>query len=105
MMYSDESMLRGIRSASIKVRRPVRINRSDPRYTVKTVKHPAQVIVWGCFSGVVEEVASILLPKGQMTTGDTYKKVLEDYWMPFMELHQATHFQLDGAPCHKNKKI
>ena len=105
MMFSDESMFKCIRSASTKVRRPLNSNRFDPRFTVKTVKHPAQVMVWGCFTGAKGRGGLYFLPKGQMMNGDNYKLVLEEHLLPFMAMHEATHFLHDGAPCHKTKKI
>jgi hypothetical protein len=58
VMYSDESTFRCIRSISTKVRRPSGSNQYDSRYTVKTVKHPDSVMIWGCFSGAVAVVDS-----------------------------------------------
>ena len=104
-MFTDESMFTCIRSASVKVRRPKGSNRFDPRFTVKTVKHPAQVMVWGCFSGSGGKGGLYFLPKGQMMNGDHYKMVLEEHLLPAMERLQATHFLQDGAPCHKSKKV
>ena len=105
VMFSDESMFKCIRSASTKVRRPLKSNRYDPRYTVKTVKHPAQVMVWGCFTGANGRGGLYFLPTGQMMNGETYKTVLEDHLLPFMTTFRATHFLQDGAPCHKTKVI
>lgn len=105
VMFSDESMFKCIRSASTKVRRPVNSNRYDPRFTVKTVKHPEQVMVWGCFTGANGRGGLYFLPKGQMMNGDTYKTVLEEHLLRYMTAFRATHFLHDGAPCHKTKKI
>ena len=105
VMFSDESMFKCIRAASTKVRRPVNSNRYDPRFTVKTVKHPAQVMVWGCFTGANGRGGLYFLPKGEMMNGDTYKKVLEDHLLHYMTSFRASHFLHDGAPCHKTKKI
>lgn len=105
VMFSDESMFKCIRSASTKVRRPLNSDRYDPRYTVKTVKHPAQVMVWGCFTGANGRGGLYFLPKGQVMNGETYKTVLEDHLLPFMTNFHATHFLQDGAPCHKTKVI
>ena len=105
VMFSDESMFKCIRSASTKVRRPLKSDRYDPRYTVKTVKHPAQVMVWGCFTGANGRGGLYFLPKGEMMNGATYKTVLEDHLLPFMTNFRATHFLQDGAPCHKKKVV
>ena len=50
VMCSDESTFCTIRSRSKSIRRPMGSNRYDPKYIVKTVKHPDSVMVWGCFS-------------------------------------------------------
>jgi hypothetical protein len=36
---------------------------------------------------------------------ETYKKVLEDHLIPFMQIHGMTHFFQDGAPCLMSKCI
>ena len=51
VVFSDESCFYVTRSAGKRVRRPRGSNRYESKYTVKTVKHPAYVMVWGCFSG------------------------------------------------------
>ena len=105
VMFSDESMFKCIRSASTKVRRPLNSDRFDPRYTVKTVKHPAQVMVWGCFTGANGRGGLYFLPKGQMMNGATYKTVLEDHLLHFMQNFGTIHFLHDGTPCHRKKVI
>lgn len=51
VMFSDESMFRLINPRAQKVRRPTAMNRYKQKYVVKNVKHPASVMIWGCFSG------------------------------------------------------
>jgi hypothetical protein len=105
VMYSDESTFRCIRSTKSKVLRPSGSNRYDSRFTVKTVKHPDQVMVWGCFSGAVGRGGLFFLPKNTTMNGQMYQTVLENHLLPFMEIHGSTHFLQDEAPCHTSKKI
>ncbi len=63
VMYSDESTFCYIMATRRKVRRPSGSNRFDSPYTVKTVKHPDSVMVWGCFSGAVGRGGLISTPK------------------------------------------
>jgi hypothetical protein len=63
MMYSDESTFRCVRNIRKKVRRPSGSNRFDTKYTAKTVKHPASVMVWGCFSAKLGRGASTSFPR------------------------------------------
>jgi hypothetical protein len=86
VMYSDES------------------NRYDRRFTVTTVKHPDQVMVWGCFLAAVGRRGLFFLPKNTTMNGEMYPTVLLNHLLPFMEIHSSTHFLQDGAPCHTTKK-
>lgn len=65
VMYSDESTFKCIRATKSKVRRPAGSDRFDSRYTIKTVKHPDSVMVWGCFTGNVGRGGLYFLPKTQ----------------------------------------
>ncbi|KAK4315398.1 hypothetical protein Pmani_013315 [Petrolisthes manimaculis] len=51
VMFSDESAFKTISRRQKLVRRPSGSDRFDSHYTVKTVKLPAGVMVWGSFSG------------------------------------------------------
>jgi hypothetical protein len=71
------------------VRRPSGSNRYDTKYTAKTVKHPASVMVWGCFSANLGRGGSIyFLPKNVTMNSERYKKVLEDHLLPSMLIHR-----------------
>jgi transposase len=105
VMYSDESMFRCIRATRSRVRRPIGSNRYDSRFTVKTVKHPDSVMIWGCFSGTGGRGGLYFLPKNTTMRAENYETVLKDHLLPFMAIHQSTHFLQDGAPCHASKRI
>jgi hypothetical protein len=51
VVWSDESNFSLVQKGRKHVRRPSSRNRFDAKYTQKTVRHPASVMVWACFSG------------------------------------------------------
>ena len=75
VLFSDESKFVQIRNNSRMVRRPPK-TRFDPRYTIKTVKHPASVMVWGCFDGIVGRRRLFFLPKKTTMNKERYVAML-----------------------------
>lgn len=86
VMFSDESTFRLVRGGSKTVRRPSTASRYDPKYTVKTVKHPDSVMVWGAFSGNMGRGGLYFLPKNVTMKGSNYIKVLEEHLLPFWDI-------------------
>lgn len=105
VMFSDESTFRTLRVVARTIRRPMGSYRYSSRYTVKTMKHPAGVMVWACFTGNVGRGSIYFLPQKTMMNGDRYLNVMKEKLLHRMEMHRATHFLQDGAPCHKSKKV
>ena len=105
VMWSDESTFRLVRGGSKVVRRPSNVSRYDPRFTVKTVKHPESVMVWGCFSGIKGRGGLYFLPKNNTMRGDNYVDVLKDHLLTFWHIHGCNIFMHDGAPAHKSQKV
>ncbi len=105
VMYSDESTFRCLRATRTRVRRPAGSDQFDSRYTMKTVKHPASLMVWASFIGACGHAGIFFLPPNVTMNGERYQKVLEDHLLPFMVIHRSTHFLQDGAPCHASKRI
>jgi transposase len=105
VMYLDESTFHCVRNIRKKVRRPSGSNRFNTKYTAKTVKHPASVMVWGCFSANLGRGGIYFLPKNVTMNSERYEKVLEDHLLPSMLMHRSELFLQDGAPCHASKKI
>jgi hypothetical protein len=105
VMYTNESTFRCLRASRKRVRRPVGSDQFDSWYTMKTVKHPASLMVWACFSGSYGRGGIFFLPPNMTMNGERYQQVLEDHLLPFMEMHQCSHFLQDGAPCHASKRI
>jgi len=79
-------------------------NADDPKYTVKTTKHPASVMAWGCFGyhGVGDLV---ILPKNEKVNQDVYLTMIMDHLPGSMETRKTEIFMQDGAPCHKAKSV
>lgn len=94
-----------VRGGSKSVRQPLGASRYDSKYTVKTVKHPESVMVWGCFSGSNGRGGLYFLPKNETMNGNRYQEVLKDHLLPFWTIHGCNVFMHDGAPAHKTKKI
>ena len=105
VMFSDESTFRTLRAVHKRVRRPLKSYKYSSQYTVKTMKHPESVMVWGCFTGDVGRGGLFFLPKNTTMNSERYIDVLENHMKPFMKIHKATHFLQDGAPCHTSKKV
>jgi len=105
VMFSDESMFRLINPRSVTVRRPTASCRYLSKFTRKTMKHPAAVMVWGCFSGRGGRGSLYFLPSNTTMNGDRYLGVLEEKLIPWMNFHRVDKFLQDGAPCHKAKKV
>jgi|LakMenEpi03Aug12_release.lakeMendotaPanAssembly.Ray.scaffolds.fasta_scaffold832270_1 hypothetical protein len=80
----------------MKVRCPSGSNRFKTKYTAKTVKHPAWVMVSGCFHAKLGNVT---------LNSECYKKVLEDHHLPSMIIHRSEFFLQDWDMCQASKKI
>ena len=105
VMFSDESTFRLVRGESRTVRRPRGVSRFDPRYTVKTIKHPDSVMVWGAFSGGKGRVGLYFLPKNVTMKGSNYIDVLKEHLLSFWSIHECNYFMHDGAPAHRSKVV
>lgn len=104
ILWSDESVFTVTGTPRARVRRPVGADRHDPRYTVKTVEHPASVMVWGSFTyhgvGVL-----VFLEPGVSMNANRYLELLYDHLELCFEKCQAAVFQQDGAPCHTARPV
>ena len=99
VMFSDESSFEMKKETSAYVRRPQGSSPFNPRYTIKSTKHPPAVMVWGCFSYKARG-ALTFLPTGCRMNGGKYIDVLNEKLQTFMAINDATIFQHDRAPCH-----
>jgi hypothetical protein len=98
VMYSDESTFRCIRSFSTKVRRPSGSNRYDSQYTVKTVKHPDSVMIWGRFSGAVGRGGLFFLPNNTTMNAERTSRCLKTTSSPSCGSMDPLTFCRTGPP-------
>ena len=105
VMFSDESTFRLVRGVSKVIRRPKSASRYDEKYTVKTVKHPDSVMVWGGFSGNMGRGGLYFLPKNQTMKAANYIDVLRNHLLLQFHIHGCKFFMHDGAPCHSSKAV
>ena len=105
VMFCDESTFRLVRESRKMVRRSSNTSRFDLKFTVKTVKHPASVMVWSAFSRNMSRTSSHFLFKNVTMKGSNYIHVFKDHMLVFWRIHQYNHFMHDGAPAHKSKSV
>jgi transposase len=104
VMFTDESTFSQVRGAgSNYVRRPVG-HRLDPKYTLKTVKHPPSVMVWGGITAA-GRCGLQVFGKGVKVNAAKYIEVLDAKVKIHMQISGATVFQQDSAPCHTAKVV
>ena len=77
---------------------------SDPKYIQATVKHPAYLMVWGCFSfhGTGK---LIILPCNETVKKEKYFGLLVNHMEECFDMTKADFLQQDGAPSHTAKLI
>ncbi len=85
-MFCDESTFILVNPRSVTVRRGKTMNRYKHKFVLKTIKHSANVMVWGCFSGKKGHGGLYFQPKKNCTmNGERYKNVLKKHLLPFMK--------------------
>lgn len=104
VMFSDESTFQMLNSTNAVVRRLPGASPSNPRYTVKTMKHPLSIMVWGCFS-YKQRGALTFLPVGHRLNATGYVEILQEKLPQFMNICETQIFQHDKAPCHMARKV
>ena len=65
------------------VQRPSTASRYASKFTVKTIKHPASVMVWGALSEKKGRAGLYFLPKNVTIKGTNYINVLKDHMLAF----------------------
>jgi len=76
VMFSDESTFKLVRGVPNMVRRLSTASWYDPKFTVKTVKHPGSVTMWGAFSGNVGRAGLYFLTKNVTMRGSNHINAL-----------------------------
>lgn len=104
VMFSDESTCSQVRgSGSNYVRRPPG-EHLNPKYTLKTIKHPLSLTVWGGIT-TAGRCSLEIFEKGVKVNAARYIEVLEAKVKIHMQLTGSTIFQQDSAPCHMVKVV
>lgn len=99
VMFSDESTFSQVRgTGSNYVRRPPG-QRLNPKFTLKTVKHPPSLMVWGAITAA-GRCGLEIFGKGVRVNAAEYIRVLNAKVKVHMNITGATIFQQDSAPCH-----
>jgi DDE superfamily endonuclease len=80
------------------VRRPPG-ERLNPKYTIKTVKHPPSVMAWGAITAN-GRCGIKIFDKGVKVNAAEYIKVFDSKVKIHMNVSGTTLFQQDSAPCH-----
>ena len=62
-MFSDERNFTLVRRVPKMVHRPSSVSRYEPKFTVKAMKHPGRVMMWGAFSGNLSRAGLYFPPK------------------------------------------
>ena len=105
VMFSHKSTFTLVKEVPKLVRRPSSASRYDPKFTVKTTKHPGSVIVWGAFKGNLDQISLYCLPKNLTMKRSIYINILIEHLCAFWKIHQCDHFIHDGAPSHHSKVV
>jgi len=103
VMFSDESTFTQFYSYCRHVRRPAG-KRYDSKYMVPRVKQAPKVMVWGSISAFGRG-GLWFMPQDTTINGAVYLQILKDKLPAFMNIHNTTVFQHDGAPCHQTKVV
>lgn len=104
VLFSDESTFRQFTSIKSFVRRPNKSNPNNKRFSIGTVKHSPQVMVWAAF-GYYGRGPLHFIPSGEMMNSTRYRNILEQKLPTWMPLLQCEIFLHDSAPCHKAKLV
>ncbi|KAK3895855.1 hypothetical protein Pcinc_000469 [Petrolisthes cinctipes] len=104
VLWTDESTFCVSESKGKKVWRVRDSDPCNPKFTRKTVKHPASLMVWGEFSyGGSADL--IIFPKGQTVTKVVYLHLLENKLAECFAATGSEVLQQDGAPAHTAKVV
>ena len=104
-MFSDESTFTLVRGVPKMVRPPSSASRYDPKFTVKTTKHPGSVMVWGASSGNLGRPGLYFVPKNVTMRGSIYIDILKEHLCIFWRIYQYDYFIDDGSPAHELKIV
>ena len=78
-MFSDESTFTLVKRVSKMVHRPSSASRYDPKFTVKAMKHPGRVMMWGAFNGNLGRDGLYFLTKNITMKGSIHINILKEH--------------------------
>jgi len=104
VLWTDEATFSISDNKGTKVWRPRDSSACDPRFTVKSIKHPPYLMVWGAFAfGGLADL--VILPRDQTVNSKVYLNILNDNLANCFAVTGAEILQQDGAPCHTAKIV
>ena len=105
VVWSDESTFSVTDSTHVnRVWRRPTDDRFSPKFTRKVVKHPASLMVWGCFS-FHGTGALVFLERNVKMNQNNYLELLADHLPESFDKCKGDFFMQDGAPCHTAKQV
>lgn len=105
VMFSDEITFKLVRGGSKIVHRPSTASRYDLKCTIKTIKHPDDITMWGAFSGNKGRGGLYFFPKNLTMKASNYVNVLQEHLLNFWVIHQCDFFMHDGTSAYKTKAV
>lgn len=104
VLWSDDATFTVTGSSWGRVYRQPNTDPHQPQYTYKTVKHPASLMVWGCFTyyGVGDLV---VLHANEKINQNNYLELLCDNLPQCFDDTKVTFLCKNDAPCHTAKSL
>ena len=104
VLWTDEATFCVSGTGHSRVYRPRGSDANLPQYTIKTVKHPAYLMVWGAFAhGGVGEL--IFLPSNVRMNQYNYYELLNLHLEDSFDRSASSVLMQDGAPCHTARSV
>ena len=103
VLFSNESTIQLFGTGKQNVRRPPR-KRYDKKYTVSTMKHPPNQMIWEAMS--CNGTAGLyFLPSGKTMNSQNYLELLNNKLKTHMDIYDCNIFMHGGAPCCTSQKL
>ena len=87
-MFGDETTFTTVRGVPKMVRRLSSASQYDPKFTVKTIKEPGSIMVWGVFIENLRRVGLYFLVKNVSIKGSIYINILKEHLCTFWRIDQ-----------------
>lgn len=102
VMFSDESTFQQVRNCGSNYLRRPKNQRYNPKFTIKTTKHPLSIMCWGAISASGRAGLSPV-ERGVKINAKKYISILQEKLPIHMAIKNCSIFQQDSAPCHTAK--